>query len=187
MSKTWKKIDFGPGPGLQAMNAKLTQAMKSRTRAYLLWPLFPLGLHRFYLKEPRGGSVYLLLSLLAGTLSVVLSTAGALAPLLVSVLFALFDLLWIDGAVVRYNKHQRMAHYLKPGSQPPRDYKGRYTDESELSDYLAQKGGERAGHQPVDMNALQNEEQTQSKRPSFNEQEALLKEMFKHKQEDKKD
>ena len=186
MSKAWQKLNL-EGGGLQAVNAILANEMRSRTRAYAAWVLFPLGLHRFYLAEPRGGAAFLVLSVL---------TAGAawLAPawwwLLPSALLAALaahDLFWIDRRVVAYNKQLRMQLFLRKGKKPPTDYRGRYTDEQDaesitrdLADYQALKENERAGHVPAPREGSGSLDPTKRRRqPSFNEQEILLRELAK--------
>jgi hypothetical protein len=61
MGKAWQNLNL-EGGGLQAVNALLAARMRRRPRAYAAWALFPLGLHRFYLAEPRGGVAFLVLS-----------------------------------------------------------------------------------------------------------------------------
>ncbi len=177
MSEAWKKIDLG-GAGLQTLNARLTRQLKHAGVAYGLCALFPLGLHRFYLGERLGGFAYLALSLLGLALWFGLHSWLALLPLAAGTALLIFDLFWIDRYVVRYNKQLRMQQYLRPGARPPKDYKGRYSDETDLGDYLHEKERERVGHQPVDMEALE-DEGPQKHIPSFAEQEAMLRELAK--------
>ena len=146
MAKTWQKFDL-EGGGLQTVNLQLRRTLRKRGTAYALWPFFALGLHRFYLKENKGAVVYIGLS------SVMILSAwhadrpyfwGALTPLLI---FALFDLWWIDGAVTRTNKALRMATLLRTDAKPPTGFSGRYSDaRNTLDDYVNLKERERAGH-----------------------------------------
>lgn len=183
MSKAWKQLDL-EGAGLQSLNAGLTRHMRKARTAYLLCLLFPLGLHRFYLKEPVGGALYVALSLTAPVLGL-LGDWLALIPMGAALALLAFDLVWIDRRVTRYNKSLRMAHYLKAGTRPPPNYQGRYPREDDLDDYLAEKSRERGGHQPVDMQALDRDDADTRHVASFAEQEALLKEMIRHKKRDK--
>ncbi|QKT04570.1 NINE protein [Ectothiorhodospiraceae bacterium 2226] len=178
MSKAWKDIDLAGG-GLQALNARLTRQMKRRPTAYAWWALFPLGAHRFYLNEPRGGAAYL--ALLALTLvGLLVAPVLALVPLALMVLFALYDLVWIDRRVVSFNKELRMAAFLGGGAAPPKGYRGRYVDEAAdevPADYVAEKERERAGVQPVKPQGHGNK----PRMPSFAEQEAMLRDLAKQR------
>lgn len=98
MSRSWKRSDLG-GEGVQAVNLRLARILRRRPVAYLLWLAFPLGAHRWYLREPYGALAYCLLSLVA----------FFAAPLAFGVVaFALFDLWWIDRRVTSLNKRLRM-------------------------------------------------------------------------------
>jgi TM2 domain-containing membrane protein YozV len=172
MSQAWKKLDLG-GSGLQSMNASLTRQMRRRGPAYVLAALFPLGLHRFYLKEPVGGIAYIASGVLAAGLWLGGLGLWALVPLGAALAALVFDLaVWIESRVVAYNKALRMQQFLRPGATPPKDYRGRYTDETELDDYIKTKERERAGHS----SATSGTDTDQQKRaPSFAEQEAMLR------------
>jgi TM2 domain-containing membrane protein YozV len=177
MSKAWKKLDLG-GAGLQSMNALLTREMRRRGPAYALTVLFPLGLHRFYLREPRGGLGYLALGLTGLALLLTKHAAWALAPLGAAGIWLAFDLfVWIERRIVTYNKALRVQHFLRPGVKPPRNYRGRYSDESELDNYIKEKERERAGHQPSDAASAASGETDKKRVPSFADQEAMLREL----------
>lgn len=187
MSEAWKKLDLA-GEGLQTVNARLTRAMKRHGVAYGLCVLFPLGAHRFYLHSPLGAAAYLALSAAAIGVALTVGWSWALIPVTLSLTYLAADLIWIDRRVVAYNKALRMQSYLRPGNQPPQHYRGRYTDDSELDEYLQEKAGERAGHQPVDMETLEREGYGGKKHiPSFAEQEAMLRELAKAKKRPEKD
>ncbi|HSP00358.1 MAG TPA: TM2 domain-containing protein [Thioalkalivibrio sp.] len=174
MSEGWKQLDL-EGGGLQRLNMTLAREMKRRPMAYGLLAVFPLGLHRFYLAERIGGLVYLGLSVLALVLAFTLGPGWIIAGLIPALLFAAFDLAWIDRRVTAYNKALRMRRFLKPGNRPPKDYRGRYSDDDAgLDDYVRIKESERAGHQPVDGSA---DDAGKPRVPSFNEQEAMLREL----------
>jgi TM2 domain-containing membrane protein YozV len=187
MGKAWQKLNL-EGGGLQAVNALLAQQMRSRLRAYVAWILFPLGLHRFYLAEPRGGLAFLVLSLLVAVTAWLAPAWWWLLPLAVLLGLAMYDLFWIDRRVVRLNKELRMQLFLRKGKTPPRDYRGRYSDAadsgsvtSDLEAYQALKEQERAGHAPPEAGK---EVPARKRLPSFNEQEAMLRELAKRKKKD---
>lgn len=109
MAQSWKRSDLG-GEGLQAVNLRLARVLRRRPTAYLLWLAFPVGAHRWYLKEPYGALAYCLLSV--ASLLALPFAFGAAA-------FALFDLWWIDRRVTALNKRLRIEISLG------RDGKGR--------------------------------------------------------------
>ena len=191
MSKAWQKLNL-EGGGLQAVNALLAHQMRSRAHAYAAWILFPLGLHRFYLAEPQGGAAFLSLTAITITTAWLAPAWWWLLPSALLAAVAIHDLFWIDRRVVAYNKQLRMNLFLRKGKQPPGDYRGRFTDETDaaavnrdLADYQVLKEGERAGHVPLEKDATGSIEQARPKRqPSFNEQEALLREMARRRRED---
>lgn len=176
MSEAWKQLNL-EGGGLQSMNARLTQQMRRHRVAYPLCLLFPLGLHRYYLHEPIGGSVFLALSLLAIALALGPGPTWALWPLGLQLALLTYDLFWIDRRIVAYNKALRKRHFLRPGTTPPAHYKGRYTDDTDLDDYLREKESERAGHQPIETGDDNPDDSTTRHTPSFSEQEAMLREL----------
>lgn len=185
MAKAWQKLNL-EGAGLQAMNAVLAQQMRSRSRAYFAWILFPLGLHRFYLSEPRGGWAFVTLSLLVALTAWLALAWWWLLPLALLLGLAIHDLFWIDRRVVSLNKELRMQLFLRKGSRPPTDYRGRYTDESDaetvtrdLDAYQALKEKERAGHAST---TGRTDAPTRKRQPSFNEQEAMLRELAKRRE-----
>jgi len=190
MSKAWQKLNL-EGGGLQAVNAVLANEMRSRNRAYVAWILFPLGLHRFYLAEPRGGWAFVALSLFVAATLWLAPAWWWLLPAAFLAALAVYDLFWIDRRVVAYNKQLRMQLFLRKGEKPPTNYRGRYTDEKDaesinrdLADYQALKEGERAGHVPVKRDAPDGPDQDKRRRqPSFNEQEALLRELAKKRRD----
>jgi TM2 domain-containing membrane protein YozV len=184
MGKAWQKLDL-EGGGLQAVNALLARQMRSRPHAYLAWILFPLGLHRFYLAEPRGGWAFVALSLAVAVTAWLAPAWWWLAPLAVLLGLAIHDLFWIDRRVVSVNKELRMQLFLRKGKTPPRGYQGRYSDASDtgtvtsdLEAYQALKEQERAGHTPGEAGR---EVPARKRMPSFNEQEAMLRELAKRK------
>lgn len=171
MSKAWKQLDLG-GEGLQSLNASYTRRMRRRPAAYATMLLFPLGAHRWYLKEPLGAMIYLGLTVAAIAGRFLLGWPGFVIAAAAEVLFALFDLFWIERRVTSLNKQLRMSQFMRPGTAPPEDYRGRYPDEG-IDEYIHLKEQERAGHQPASPDA----EAERPRAPSFNEQEALLREL----------
>ncbi|WP_019625684.1 hypothetical protein [Thioalkalivibrio sp. ALJT] len=181
MSKAWKELDL-EGGGLQAINARLAQEMRTRPAAYAAWILFPLGLHRFYLREPRGGAGFLLLTATTLGLALLAPAAWWLAPLGITLLWAGVDLWWIDRRVTDYNKELRKQVFLRRGHKPPQDYRGRYTSDEdarrELQEYQRIKETEKAGHPgPAGADDRDRDVGGRRRMPSFNEQEAMLRQM----------
>lgn len=178
MNKAWQQIDL-EGGGLQTVNQRLSRALRRRSAAYLLWLAFPLGAHRLYLASRGGAALYgaattlaILLWLTAGPRWVLLPAAG-------EILFALFDLIWIDRRIVALNKAIRMKVYLGGGAEAPANFRGRYTDDTGLDEYLREKESERGGVQPADMTAGA---RAHRRAPSFAEQEAMLRELSKRRE-----
>ncbi len=176
MKKAWKTIDL-EGGGLQHVNQRLSRSMKRHAPAYAWWLLFPLGAHRYYLNAYASGLIYPGLSALALLGGFTLHSIWALPPLLVTIGFGLYDLFWIDRRIVSLNKQIRMRICLgTAGTAAPAGYRGRYTDESGLDDYLREKDQERAGIQPVRPGGTA---PPRHKAPSFAEQEAMLRALSK--------
>jgi TM2 domain-containing membrane protein YozV len=183
MSKAWKNLNL-EGGGLQAVNAVLAANLRSRRRTYAAWLLFPLGLHRWYLGDRRGATLFLLLSALALTLAAVLPGYLWLVPLAGLLGLAAFDLFRIEDRVVAYNKELRMRLFLRKGQRTPDGYRGRYPEPSEerdarteLASYAALKEQERAGHPARHDDGSPGAHPAQRRIPSFNEQEALLRQL----------
>ncbi|MEW6313206.1 MAG: TM2 domain-containing protein [Pseudomonadota bacterium] len=149
MSEAWKHLDL-QGGGVQSANLLLLKLIKRRRIAYLLWLIFPLGLHRTYLDHARGAWGYRLASLAA--LTALLAPWQWLAPVLLAGMaaFACHDLYWIDRRVTILNKQLRMQVYLRHGDAMAPSFAGRHA-----------QGGEA----PPD------------RAPSFAKQEALLREL----------
>jgi hypothetical protein len=174
MKKAWKQLNLG-GEGLQTLNAEYTRHMRRVPPAYAAMLLFPLGAHRWYLREPYGALGYLALTLAAIAGALTLGMAGFALPAVAELLFAAFDLFWIERRVLALNKSLRMRQFLRPGTTPPENYRGRYPDDG-LDEYMRLKERERAGHQPA-ADEKQNTGTSHARAPSFNEQEALLREL----------
>ncbi len=182
MKKAWQALDLG-GDGLQALNARYTKLMRRRPVAYGALLMFPLGAHRWYLKEPVGAISYIGLSAASVALGLAFGPIGFAIPAAAEVLFASADLFWIDRRVTAMNKALRMQQFMRPGNEPPKNYHGRYPDAG-LDEYIKLKENERAGHQPVERQPTGKEKPARA--PSFNEQEALLRELTRRKPDAKK-
>ncbi|MFA9459850.1 TM2 domain-containing protein [Thiohalorhabdus methylotrophus] len=127
MGKQWEAMDL-KGGGLQQVQMAYKSVARTRLGAYLRWLLFPLGLHRFYLLERRGGLAYPAASLIA--LGVQLAF-GLPWLWLVPGLAALADLFWIPGRLVRINKELRLQTMMSGAQRgAPRGFKGHYTEEN---------------------------------------------------------
>ncbi|HKJ10483.1 MAG TPA: TM2 domain-containing protein [Gammaproteobacteria bacterium] len=179
MSDTWKKFDL-EGAGLQTLNMRLARSLRKRAVAYSLWLLFPVGAHRRYLADRRGSLVYVALTALTLIVGIALSPPYWFIPAGLEVLFALFDLFWIDRRVVTVNKELRMNLYLGSAAAPPAGYRGRYTDEepeSLIRDYTLTKEREKAGHPPAPTDQAPKEPEAGKNTPSFAEQERMLREL----------
>ncbi len=183
MGRTWKKLDLR-GAGLQALNARLTRRLKRPLRAYLLWVLFPLGVHRLYLKSPLGAAVYAVLTASSLLLWRAFGPAAALAAAGPEAALALFDLIRIERRCTALNKALRMELYLGAGAAPPEGYRGRDPDDDYLGRYVREKEGERAGHVPP--GAAGGDPARGSRVPSFQEQERLLRELARRRDRDAK-
>ena len=187
MSKAWKELDL-EGGGLQSVNARLAREMRTRPAAYAAWVLFPLGLHRFYLREPLGGAGFLLLGTATLASALFAPASWWLVPLGIGALWALVDLWWIDRRVTDYNKELRKQVFLRKGHKPPQDYRGRYTSDEdarrELDEYRQIKEAEKPGQSGL-AGANDRDRDAGGKRrmPSFNEQEAMLRQMRKDRNE----
>lgn len=175
MPSAWEKIDL-EGSGLQSANLRLVRRLKKRVTAYMLWVLFPVGAHRIYLADWPRALVYVALSSAAVGLHLSAARWFALVPAAIAGACALYDLIWIDRRVTWLNKQARMGEYLRAGSAPPPGFRGRYTDDAGLDEYIRTKEAETGGHvQPV-LSA-----KTPNRAPSFAEQEKMLRELAKRK------
>lgn len=187
MSEAWKKLDLG-GEGLQSINAKIANRQKRTLTAYILSIGFPLGLHMLYAGQPPRALFHWALTLAVIVVYFTAPLWAVLIPAALSVALLAVDLFQMEDLLVRFNKNMRIQLMLQKSAtnKPPKNYKGRYTDETDLDEYMNVKEQERGGHVPVDMNELHKEEYGNKPHvPSFNEQERMLKEMIKAKQEKK--
>ncbi|MDA8361021.1 MAG: TM2 domain-containing protein [Gammaproteobacteria bacterium] len=172
MKRAWSHWNF-EGQGLQTLNLELTRRLRQTRRAWLLWLLFPFGLHAFYLGEHRRAAAYLAATLVLIALLVSAPPMTGIAWGSAYALAALFDAFTIDRRVVAMNKKLRIALSFASGRSPPRGYQGRYTGgDNDLGDYLQAKEQEQAGHTTKRAAPLRTPGR------SFAEQEALLREQL---------
>ncbi|MHB1529640.1 MAG: TM2 domain-containing protein [Acidiferrobacteraceae bacterium] len=170
MAKAWKKWNL-EGGGLQSTNLALARGRKHRFLAYLLWPLFPAGVHALYLAAYLRAAGFVsagiaMLALFATGHHVAAATAFG-----ITFLFACYDLFWIDRRVVDLNKQLRLTLSLRPGHGAPATFSGHYRDDN-LDTYLKEKERERAGHSPLEIRGAT--DVRKDRPPSFSEQEAQL-------------
>jgi hypothetical protein len=124
MRNSWREMDFAGG-GLQAANIRLTRQLKKPRVAYGLLLLFPLGLHRLYLRDRRGLYLYASASLVGIFLLFASQPISALAVGALMATAAAADALWIARRLPAVNKQIRMAVYFGQGATPPPGYRGR--------------------------------------------------------------
>lgn len=177
MRDAWKHLDL-EGEGLQSLNLRYSRTMRRPGRAYALMLLFPLGLHRWYLKSPVAAVAYPLLTALTLWQWRVWDEPMVLGMSAALLIFLLFDLFWIRRRCIALNKTLRLRQFMQPGAKPPAGYRGRYVDDT-LDDYLKIKGRERAGHQAPDTDDTQTADAGSTQPPSFNEQEAMLQALIR--------
>ncbi len=177
MNKRWTELDLGGG-GLQSANLRLAALLRKRGTAYALLALFPLGLHRNYLNDPRGAWLYRAgagLAIAAYLLGQPLVSAGVLAMLACG---ALYDLVGLERLIANINKQLRIQVYLRQAPGAPPDFKGRFPDELDDPD-LRHKS-------PANIHQPPSPEPGSPRLPSFAEQERLLRELARGRsQEDK--
>ena len=175
MSEFWKNQNLD-GNGLQTINQQYARLKRESTTAYLLCALFPLGAHQFYLKAPARGILFLILSLASAAAfftSPLISTIIIGAELILLVV----DIKNTDRNVVGFNKNLKMNLSLQSNTAAPKNFKGRYHDDTPIDDYLSIKANEITAFET---------KKNRSGKPrvySFDEQEKLLKEMNKKKKE----
>jgi len=162
MNKRWTKFDLGGG-GLQSANLRLSALLRKRSSAYAMLALFPLGMHRDYLRDPRGAWLYrgvTALAIAAYLLGETMISAVGLAALACG---AIYDMVHLEHMIARFNKQLRMQIYLRQAPGAPADFKGRFPDTST-------DPGQQDKSQTVDR-----QEPRHPRMPSFAEQEQLLR------------
>ena len=129
MNPKWRELDLGGG-GLQAANLRLARMLRRRRVAWSLMLAFPLGAHRWYLGERRSAALFPILTAAAATGWFAGITAVTVAALLALAALLAWDLYTLENRIAAFNKRQRMAIYLSPGSGAPTGFRGRFgTDE----------------------------------------------------------
>lgn len=123
MNPKWRKLDL-EGGGLQAMNLRLARRLRRRGTAWALLALFPLGAHRWYLRETGWAMAYLLLTLAAAA-GWWTGWSWLLLSLPLLLLLLVIDIAGLDDRIAAFNKRQRVAAYLSPGAGAPADFRGR--------------------------------------------------------------
>lgn len=139
MGKPWQVMDL-KGGGLQQVQLAYRAAVRTMAGAYARWILFPLGWHRFYLRDSRGGLLYVAASLAAAGAQIL---AGWPWLWLLPGLAAVADLFWIPGRLVRVNKDIRLETMMS-GARPgaPRGFQGHYSEQNTTRP-LGKAGGDR--------------------------------------------
>jgi hypothetical protein len=171
MSQAWKQLDL-EGGGLQSANLRLATLLRQRRTAFALLALFPLGLHRDYLRDRRGAWLYRGASLLgagtylAGQPLISLTLLAALAAC------ATFEAFRIDDAVAQINKKLRMQVYLSQAPGTPRGFKGHYTDDDPAGLPLSAQQEE-----PASAGQAPTMRPREARITSFMEQEKLLRDL----------
>jgi hypothetical protein len=173
LSDAWKHIDLAGG-GLQSANLKLAALLRKRGTAGALLCLYPLGLHRDYLKDSRSGWAYRTVTLFAAAALIFGYWLAAIALLAGQAAFAIRDLLRLDDMVAALNKRLRMQVYLGQTAGAPAGFAGHYTDEP------AAPGGGADG-----ASSSATEPPPGSRVPSFSEQERLLRELAASRNRDR--
>ena len=172
MSKAWTEFDLGGG-GLQSANLRLAALLRKRSTAYALLALFPLGLHRDYLRDPRGAWLYrggTGLAIAAYLLGEPMISVGVLAALAGG---AIYDMVRLEHVIARINKQLRMQVYLSQAPGAPPDFKGRFPDERQDPDLQ----GPSQAPPPAP---------GRPRMPSFAEQEQLLRELARQRSREDK-
>ncbi len=174
MSEFWKHQNLD-GSGLQSINQRYIRLKRKTRTAHLMLALFPLGAHQFYLKKTKRGLLYLALSLVASIVFFISPLAAAF--LFLAELVPLFiDAKNTERDVSNFNKKLKMTLSLQSNIAMPKNFKGRYHDDSPIDDYLSIKDKE-----VTVFETKRNPTSTNSRVFSFDEQEKLLKEMNKEK------
>jgi len=171
MSKTWQNINL-EADGLQSANLQFIKRQKKPLTAYVLWLLFPLGLHRFYLKSVASGLLYWLLTSLALYLSITTSVPNVVFFLPV-LAWAIYDLYWIRERTIELNKALRMQIFLgQNNSQTLEQNKPTINSQTLIHEYTQIKNAEAQNLQTP--RTLTNHSTEKKRIPSIAEQERML-------------
>ena len=175
MSEYWKNQNL-EGNGLQTINQQYSRLKREARTAYFLCTLFPFGAHQFYLKAPGRGILFLGLSI-SSVIILMFSPVTSIILLVAELLILAIDITKMDMKIVDFNKNLKMNLSLQTNTAPPKDFQGRYQNETPIDDYVSIKNNEVTAFE-TKKNAS---EKGKSRVYSFAEQEALLKEMSKRK------
>lgn len=175
MGTRWRELDLDGG-GLQSASARLARILRRRPVAYALLALFPLGAHRFYLADVRGGVAYTVATLAAIGTALAGYPLAALAIAGCEALAAVADGMRTEGLLAALNKRLRMEVHFSQGAGAPPGFRGHYTDDT-LDEYLRAKDAEVPGHARPAAGPPASGRRT----PSFAEQEQLLREIARRK------
>ena len=177
MSEYWKSQNL-EGNGLQTINQQYSRLKLNTQTAYLLCIFFIFGAHQFYLKSPSRGFLFL-------CLSTAIAIAFLISPLLASLIFlvelivAIIDIKNMEDKIVKFNKNLKMSLSLQTNAAAPKNFMGRYHEDSPIDDYMQIKSNEITAFE------TRNKQNSKSRVYSFSEQEALLREMGQKKKETK--
>lgn len=117
MSEAWKQLDL-EGGGLQSANLRLAALPRKRRTAFALLALFPLGLHRDYLRDRRGAWLYRTATLLCTGAYLAGYPLISQAAIAVLAACAIYEALRIDDAVAQINIAHAGLPEPGPGNAP---------------------------------------------------------------------
>jgi len=158
MKKTWQEHDL-EGSGLQSINLAYLKSKKDIRKAYLLTAFFPLGIHQFYLGQPKKGGIFIFLSLLLLAFANIAPFVSAIIGF-IEVMLMFRDVKSMERIVSDFNKELKLNLSLQNQHAAPENYKGKYSDDDD------------------------NQKSSKQKILSFAEQEALINEISKRKKQD---
>ena len=158
MKKVWQQQVLD-GDGLQSINLNYIAQKKDSKKAYLLAAFYLFGLHQFYLGNKKRGVVYCILTiavLITMNFAVFIGALIAFAQ----IIMMFIDVKQIENQVATFNKNLKMELAFQQNNKPPHSFKGRFVDDN------AQANAD-GSHQAI---------------LSFAEQEALIRQMNREKQ-----
>jgi hypothetical protein len=117
MAKTWQRMDLAGG-GLQAANLRLARQLNKRRIAYAALVLFPLGLHRLYLRDPHSSLCYLTASPAGALLYEASQAAPAFFLALLIAAAGITDTFRIERRLVSVDKQLRKEVFLAQTATP---------------------------------------------------------------------
>jgi hypothetical protein len=180
MSEAWKQFDL-EGGGLQSANLRLAALLRKRRTAFTLLALFPLGLHRDYLRDRRGAWLYRSAALLGAGAYLAGQPLISLTLIAMLAACAAYEAFRIDDTVAQINKKLRMQIYLSQAPGTPRGFKGHYTDDG--PDGFAQSRERAASTRATQAPTIRPRD---ARVASFTEQEKLLRELAEIREKTRK-